>query len=106
MIPREFEFKGERDDRYNYGIGGIYYGSLLTVPTTEESVESLEKARTNNFTVPKGRYVICTRRRATRIRDKNMLDVTEDFEERRVGKYYVYVFRHETVIDMEFTIYF
>lgn len=83
----------------------LYYGSVVEAPSQESEVEALNMTSEKTFTVSEGRYCIALEKRAQKIRDVNMFDNTNDFNETKAGKYYVYTYKHITTIPMEFTVY-
>lgn len=84
----------------------IYYAPVARAPTSEAEIKAMNVSDVCTFTVDAGTYCICCETGIVRIRDKNLLDVTDTFEKTEVEGYYVYTFRNEAVIPMEFFIYF
>ncbi|MGM9551520.1 MAG: hypothetical protein ACI3XA_04625 [Clostridia bacterium] len=83
----------------------FYYGSVCTEPSRESEVEALNMTCKKTFTVSKGKYCIASEGNIKKIRDVNMFDNTNDFNVTKVGKYYVYTYKHSTTIPMEFSVY-
>ncbi len=84
----------------------VYYGTVTKTPTSVSVIEAMEQSDKCTFTIEAGIYCIACAVQIKRIRDKNELDVTDDFTETQLEGYYVYTFGHRAVIPMEFTVYF
>lgn len=85
----------------------IYYSSVTTPPTSASIIKtSFTQVNSRRFTVPAGLYCIACEQEFSYIRDTNYFDNTDTFEKIYVGGLYIYTYKNQTLIPMEFTVYF